>query len=151
MSALENVIAALSDPLPDSVQHSAQHSAQPGLQDLPPASPAQRLHEVALQHGRHLALVSNQGDDLVEIRAPGGLVELRIRLTAEGPVLQMESLRLSMKAAQDVDIACANFSVRSRQAMTLQADGALRIQGEADLHVDAQGEVHVKGSTIHLN
>lgn len=131
MSALENAVAA--------------------LHDSPPASPLQRPQELVLQHGRHLALVSNQGDDLVEIRAPGGMVELRIRLTAEGPVLQMESLRLSMKAVQDVDIECANFSVHSRQAMTLRADGALRIQGAADLHVDAQGEVHVKGSTIHLN
>jgi hypothetical protein len=127
MSALENALAAR------------------------PESPSQRLQEWALQHGRHLALVSSQGDDLVEIRAPGGLVELRIRLTAEGPVLQMESLRLSMKAARDVEIACANFSVHSSEAMTLQSDGGLRIQGETDLHVDAQGEVHVKGSTIHLN
>jgi hypothetical protein len=116
-----------------------------------PESPVQRPQELALQHGRQLALVSSQGGDLVEIRAPGGLVELRIRLTAEGPVLQMESLRLSLKATQDVDIACANFSVRSREAMTLRADGALRIQGETHLHVDAQGEVHVKGSSIHLN
>ena len=131
MNALENVVAV--------------------LPDGPPADPVQRPQELALQHGRHLALVSNQGDDLVEIRAPGGLVELRIRLTAEGPVLQMESLRLSLKAAHDVEIACANFSVRAHEAMTLQADGALRIQGEADLHVDAHGEVHVKGSTIHLN
>jgi hypothetical protein len=126
---------------------SAQENAVAAL----PENPAQRPQELTLQHGRHLALVSNQGDDLVEIRAPGGSVELRIRLTAEGPVLQMESLRLSMKAAQDVEIACANFSVRSREAMTLQTGGALRIQGETDLHVDARGEVHVTGTTIHLN
>lgn len=143
MSALENIAAALPNEPADSLQDD--------LQDGLPTNRNQRPQELVLQHGRHLALVSNQGDDLVEIRAPGGMVELRIRFTAEGPVLQMESLRLSMKAAQDVDIACANFSVHSRQAMTLQADGALRIQGEADLHVDAQGEVHVKGSTIHLN
>jgi hypothetical protein len=126
-------------------------SALENLAAMLPENPSQQPQELALQHGRHLALVSNQGDELVEIRAPGGLVELRIRLTAEGPVLQMESLRLSMKAARDVEIACANFSVRSREAMTLQSDGGLRIQGETDLHVDAQGEVHVTGSTIHLN
>lgn len=126
-------------------------SALENLLAVRPESAVQRPQEWTLQHGRQLALVSNPGSDLVEIRAPGGLVELRIRLTAEGPVLQMESLRLSMKAAQDVEIACANFSVRSSEAMTLHADGALRIQGETDLHVDAQGEVHVKGSSIHLN
>lgn len=115
------------------------------------AEAAARSQELPLKHGRHLALISSGGDDLVEIRAPGGLVELRIRMTAEGPVLQMESLRLSLKAAQDVEVDCANFSVRSSEAMTLKADGALRISGETDVHVDAQGEVHVKGSIIHLN
>lgn len=122
----------------------------PPAEDLA-AEAAARSQDLPLKHGRHLALISSGGDDLVEIRAPGGLVELRIRMTAEGPVLQMESLRLSLKAAQDVEVDCANFSVRSSEAMTLKADGALRISGETDVHVDAQGEVHVKGSIIHLN
>ena len=124
--------------------------AVPPAPDLVAESSA-RAQDLRLKHGRHLALVSSGDDDLVEIRAPGGLVELRIRMTAEGPVLQMESLRLSLKAAHDVEVACANFSVRSSEAMSLKTDGALRISGEADVHVDAQGEVHVKGSIIHLN
>jgi hypothetical protein len=115
------------------------------------ADAAAPTRELPLQHGRSLALVRSADDDLVEIRAPGGALELRIRMTAEGPVLQMESLRLSLKAAQDVEVACANFAVRSRETMTLASDGALRISGEADVHVDAAGEVRVKGKMIHLN
>jgi hypothetical protein len=123
------------------------------LEALPPdiTEAALPARELPLQHGRSLALVRSAGDDLVEIRAPGGALELRIRMTAEGPVLQMESLRLSLKAAQDVEVACANFSVRSRETMTLQSDGDLRVSGEADVHVDAAGEVRVKGRMIHLN
>ena len=109
-----------------------------------------RGQALPLAHGRQLVRVPSGGDDLIEIRGSQG-VELRIRMTADGPMLQMESLRLSLKAAQDVSVECANFSVHARQAMELNAAGALRIQGEADMHVDAQGEVHVKGSVIHLN
>lgn len=115
------------------------------------ADTAAGARQVPLQHGRRLALTVSGGDDLVEVRGAGGALELRIRMTAEGPVLQMESLRLSLKAAQDVEVECANFAVRAREEMTLQTDGALRIQGEADLHVDAGGEVHVRGTVIHLN
>jgi hypothetical protein len=116
-----------------------------------PADAGTRQTSVALQHGRHLSIAANGEDDLVEIRNPEGSLELRVRMTAEGPVLQMESLRLSLKAAQDVEVECANFSVRSSEQMTLQSDGALRISGEADVHMDANGEVHVKGTLIHLN
>ena len=117
----------------------------------PPAASTARQTSIALQHGRHLSIAASGEDDLVEIRNPDGSIELRVRMTADGPVLQMESLRLSLKAAQDVEVECANFSVRSREQMTLQADGALRISGEADVHMDANGEVHVKGTLIHLN
>lgn len=115
------------------------------------ADAGSRGHEVPLQHGRRLSLVASGVDELVEIRSAGGALELRIRMTPDGPVLQMESLRLSLKAVHEVEVECANFSVRSREAMTLHSDGALHISGETDLHVDAQGEVHVKGSMIHLN
>jgi hypothetical protein len=130
---------------------SALEAIAPSTLGLEPADAGSRARALPLQHGRSLSLVASGVDDLVEIRSAAGALELRVRMTPEGPVLQMESLRLSLKAAHEVEIDCANFSVRSREAMTLQSDGALRISGETDLHVDAQGEVHVKGSMIHLN
>jgi hypothetical protein len=84
---------------------------------------------LALQHGRRLSLVSRGGDDLVEVRGADGTLELRIRLTADGPVLQMESLKLTLKAAQDVEIECANFAVRASQNLALQAEGEVSVQG----------------------
>jgi hypothetical protein len=126
-------------PAPFAQVPEAGSAAAPGATSLP------------LQHGRHLTLVASGGDDLVEIRGAGGTVEMRIRMTAEGPVLQMESLRLSLKAAENVEVECANFAVRSRETMELQSQGALRINGEADVHLDANGEVRVTGKMIHLN
>ena len=39
-----------------------------------------------------------RSEELVEIRAASGQVELRIRLTEQGPVLHMEAVRLKLKA-----------------------------------------------------
>src|SRR5262245_44686326 len=54
--------------------------------------------EVYLRDGRKLVVSEVGGDQLVEIRSDSGLVEVRIRLTEQGPVLQMESVRLQLKA-----------------------------------------------------
>ena len=92
--------------------------SEPGVKELP------------LKHGRRLSLVSSGGDDLVEVRGAGGALELRIRMTADGPVLQMESLRLSLKAAQDVEVECNKFAVHAREDMALRADGDVRVNGK---------------------
>ena len=44
-----------------------------------------------LQHARTLRHSAEGGQDLIAIHSPDGVVELRIRLTPEGAVLQMES------------------------------------------------------------
>ena len=57
--------------------------------------------EVYLKDGRKLTLSEQGGDQLVEIRNESGLVEVRIKLTEAGPVLQMEAVRMQLKAAED--------------------------------------------------
>lgn len=116
-----------------------------------PEEAAARTQDMPLQHGRRLSLAASGGDDLLEIRAAGGALELRIRMTAEGPVLQMESLRLSLKATRDVEVACAKFSVRATESVTLAAEGTLQLAGATDLQLQAAGDVRVAGRMIHLN
>jgi hypothetical protein len=107
--------------------------------------------EVALHHGRRLSVTAAGADDLVEIRGQGGVVELRIRFTAEGPVLQLEGVRLSLKAADAVDVECATFNVRAREAVELCSDGEVRVHGDTGVRVEASGDVRVSGKLIHLN
>ena len=47
--------------------------------------------EVYLRDGRKLVVSDAGTDQLVEIRSQSGMLEVRIRLTEQGPVLQMES------------------------------------------------------------
>lgn len=106
--------------------------------------------EVYLRDGRKL-VVSDQGaDQLVEIRSGSGMLELRIRLTEEGPVLQMESARLSLKAAEAVEIESKRVEIKGTEKLEL-AGGEVAVSGEEDVKVNAEGEVHVVGTMIYLN
>ena len=48
--------------------------------------------ELYLRDGRTLSVSHSGSEELVEIRSSSGLVEVRIKLTDAGPVLQMEAV-----------------------------------------------------------
>jgi hypothetical protein len=81
---------------------------------------------VELDHGRTLTV----DQDLVEVHAPDGRLEVRIRLTEDGPVLEMESVRLSLRASESVEVEARDVRVRASGEMDLQADGDVRVTGE---------------------
>ena len=99
--------------------------------------------EIYLSEGRTLSVERSGGDELVEIRSSSGLVEVRIRLTEEGPVLQMESARLQLRATEAVEIESKRVEIRATEAITLES--------ESEVKVDADGEVRVNGKMIYLN
>jgi hypothetical protein len=99
--------------------------------------------EVYLREGRTLSIAESGGEDLVEIRSSSGLVEVRIKLTEDGPVLQMESVRLQLKATEAIEIASKRVDIKATE--TLQLESANEVK------VDAAGEVRVNGKMIYLN
>jgi hypothetical protein len=95
-----------------------------------------------LQRGRTLLVEPLGDDDLVEIRAPSGTVEIRLRITDDGPVLEIESVRLALRAGEAIDVDAPEFRVSADE---------ITLSGRADVRVDAGGDVHVTGETIRLN
>lgn len=114
------------------------------------ADPAQS-RELQLRQGRTLTIGAEGDDGLVEIRGPSGTLELRIRMTDKGPVLEMETLRLSLRAAESIDIETKDFNVNAERSVALSSEGEMTLSGKADVRVDADGEVHVTGDIIYLN
>ena len=106
---------------------------------------------VGLAHGRRLTVDSVGGEQVVEIRGASGAVELRVKITDEGPVLLVEAVRIALKAADAVDIDCTRFRVSASQSIELASQGPVQVTGGADVGVNANGEVHVKGEMIYLN
>ena len=99
--------------------------------------------EVYLRDGRTLSVEDAGAGELVEIRSASGQVELRIKLTEEGPVLQMESVRLQLKASEAVEIESPRVDIKATETLQLASDNEIK--------VDAEGEVRVNGKMIYLN
>ena len=99
--------------------------------------------EIYLKEGRTLSVEQSGTDELVEIRSSSGQVELRIKLTEEGPVLQMESARLQLKASESVEIESKRVEIRATETVQLASNNEVK--------VDAEGEVRVNGKMIYLN
>lgn len=98
--------------------------------------------EVYLRDGRKLVVSEQGGESLVEVRSESGMLEVRIRLTEQGPVLQMESARVSLKAAESLEIQSERVEIKG---------GAVKIHAEEDLELDSASDVRVTGKIIYLN
>jgi hypothetical protein len=110
-------------------------------------SEEQRL---SLRDGRRLTVSESGIDQLVEIRNESGMLELRIKLTSEGPVLQMESLRLELKATEAVQIESPRVEIKGTERLDLHG-GHVSVHAEEEVQVDANGDVRVVGKMIYLN
>lgn len=106
--------------------------------------------EVFLKGGKKLVVSEQGGDQLVEIRSESGMLELRIKLTEQGPVLQMESVRMQLKASEAVEIESNRVEIKGTEQVAIEA-GKVAVTAEEDATVDAKGEVRVVGKTIWLN
>lgn len=107
--------------------------------------------QVYLRDGRTLTIGDAGADQLVEIRAASGALELRIQLTEAGPILQMEAVRLQLRATEAVEIASKRIDLKATEGLGLTAGGEIQVAGEADVKVDAKGEVRINGAMIYLN
>ena len=106
--------------------------------------------EVYLKDGRKLVVSDHGSDQLVEVRSESGMVELRIRLTEAGPVLQMEAVKLQLKATDAVEIESARVEIKGAEAVSVSG-GKVEVEAEEDATVEAKGEVRVRGKMIYLN
>ncbi len=115
------------------------------------ATDSVETRQLYLRDGRTLTVSGRGAEELVEIHASSGMLELRIKMTEQGPVLQMESVRLSLKAAESVDVEAKQFNVKTEEGVNVTSKGDIKLTGEADVRVDANGEVRINGKMIYLN
>lgn len=87
----------------------------------------------------------------VEIRAAGGEVELRIKLTPEGPVLQLEGVKVEINAAESIAMKTKNFSVDASESLTLGTEGDLKVTSTGEMTLNSVADMIVKGKIIWLN
>ena len=87
---------------------------------------------IELRYGHQLSV---EGDS-VELRDGAGTLELRLKLTEDGVVLQLEAARISLKAEQSIDVDCKT----------------LNMSAESDVHIESrEGNLRVQGQLVYIN
>jgi hypothetical protein len=107
--------------------------------------------DVFLDEGRTLKVSRAGGEQILEVRAASGQLELRVRLTEEGPVLQMEAVKVAITGEEQVAIKCKTFNVEASGDTVIQSGGEIKIRSEGELEVESPEDVRIRGKIIWLN
>ncbi len=121
----------------------------PGL--VAQTEPTSDERRMFLDGGRQVAVVEHAGQQTVEIRAASGQLELRIKLTAEGPVLSLDGVKVELNAAESLQIKCKDFKVEASASTTIESKGELKIKSDGEMELDSPSDVRIKGKKIWLN
>ena len=104
----------------------------------------------ALPSGRSVVLKVADGCEELEVRSPGGDVEVRISLTDNGAVVTLRGGRLEMESTDAVALNCRRLDVVTAEGIALASAGDLLISGRG-MRVKTEGDIHMNGAIIHLN
>jgi hypothetical protein len=109
-----------------------------------------------LGHGRSLALVPAQdagaagAAETIEIRSQGGMLELRIRITDIGPVLEMEGIRLAVTAAESIEMKSRRVVVEAEESLTLASRGQAELLAQGTIQVRTSEYLGLDGKLVGL-
>jgi hypothetical protein len=104
-----------------------------------------------LDQGRSVAVGREGAHQVVEFRDAGGQLELRVKLTEEGPVLVMEGMKVQVNAAESFSVKCKDFNVEAEGETLIASKGELRITSEGEMNLDSPDDIRVRGKIIWLN
>ena len=106
---------------------------------------------IELKGGRTVSVVVEETGEAVEIRAPGGAVELRIRMTPDGPVVRLEGQQVEIVAADEIALCCRKFRVKASEEFDVESAGTMAIRSKGQMDIATDDECIVKGKMIRLN
>ena len=106
---------------------------------------------VYLDQGRTLAVARDGAHQVVEFRAASGQLELRVKLTEEGPVLLLEGVKVEVHSTESLDIKCKDLNIETTDSTVISTKGELKIKSEGELEIDSPEDVRIRGKMIWLN
>ncbi len=75
---------------------------------------------------------------MLHVRAPTGRAILTMRLTAEGPVLELEGVSLSIATQGDLKLSADRLAITTRGDAEVACGGNLTLRAEGNLHAEGQ-------------
>lgn len=114
------------------------------------AQPPAPVEIQAPRSGRIVVLHFEEGGEHLRIAAPGGATELSVRLTPEGPVLELHGAAIELVASREVAVRCERFVVDAREDVVIAAGGDKReaIAGDHLTEVGGQSRSEARGVAV---
>ena len=112
---------------------------------------ASQFAEHTLPDGRKVVLNWENEEGDLTLTAPSGDLELQVRITPDGPVLQLSGARVELRATESVSIQAKTLDFNASKRATIQSDETIQLLSTGDTEVTADGDVRVLGAMIHLN
>ena len=103
--------------------------------------------ETVFATGRQVTLAQQGEEDQLIVTNPEGEIELSVRFTSTGPVLNFSSASIRMKTPGLIDMDCGQLKIRAKNGIDLKTEGNFEQQIEGQNIVRCQrGSIHEAGS-----
>ena len=127
-----------------------QHSKIPQAADLPAHSGSKPENIQQLPSGRMIVVSAGPHGEQIEVKGSDGMTQVKIKLTAQGPVLSLSGARFEIESTDTVAVNCARFEVNA-QDVAIQSHGDMSVNSDAQIRLKSGGETFIDGDFVHLN
>jgi phage gp45-like len=110
----------------------------------------QGVIRLELGSGRSIEIDERGSSEQLTVRSAQGRLELRVRLTADGPVLDVEAIGLTLRSAGEVAVECERFVVNAREDVAIDAGGSISQRAAGDHEVEVSGESTHKALAVRV-
>ena len=104
-----------------------------------------------LDQGRSVAINRDGAHQVVEFRDASGTLELRVKLTEEGPVLVMEGMKVQVNATESFSVKTKDFHVEAEGETVISSKGEMKIHADGEMSIDSPEDLRIRGKIIYLN
>lgn len=101
--------------------------------------------EITFSSGYRLRTLENIKQDTLHIEAPDGKVCISVKLTPEGPMLELSGIELKVETSGKLQFTCGEMDVRSEKHITFHSGGDINYKSQGDIAVQAEGSIETEG------
>ena len=112
-------------------------------------SPEHPSIEQTLSSGHRLII--EHGHSEVTIESPNGDSNVRIILTENCPVIELQSATLRLHSIDDIDVSCKRYTLNAEEQIQLHSDGEMTMDSRKEMRLTSKDDIRVDGKVIWLN
>jgi hypothetical protein len=117
----------------------------------PPATALARQDEQTLPSGATLTVRSDALGDEIQLRSANGTMELRIRMTDEGPVLSLRGVKLEIEATDSIAVSCREFAVNTAESVRVNSGGDFEVRSAHDIRLKSAADTSLDADYVKIN